>query len=80
MVLEVEKSEIERIRAILPAKIIKLEQKKIKKVRLSFEFDNMAFLNHWLLQFGTTVKIIKPEVLISLQKETLQAMINDLEK
>ena len=80
VVLEVEKSEIERIRAILPAKIIKLEQKKIKKVRLSFEFDNMAFLNHWLLQFGTTVKIIKPEVLISLQKETLQAMINDLEK
>ena len=80
VVLEVEKSEIERIRAILPAKIIKLEQKKIKKVRLSFEFDNMPFLNHWLLQFGTTVKIIKPEVLISLQKETLQAMINDLEK
>ena len=80
VVLEVEKSEIERIRAILPAKIIKLEQKKLKKVRLSFEFDNMAFLNHWLLQFGTTVKIIKPEVLISLQKETLQAMINDLEK
>ena len=80
VVLEVEKSEIERIRAILAAKIIKLEQKKIKKVRLSFEFDNMAFLNHWLLQFGTTVKIIKPEVLISLQKETLQAMINDLEK
>ena len=80
VVLEVEKSEIERIRAILPAKIIKLEQKKLKKVRLSFEFDNMPFLNHWLLQFGTTVKIIKPEVLISLQKETLQAMINDLEK
>ena len=80
VVLEVEKSEIERIRAILPAKIIKLKQKKLKKVRLSFEFDNMAFLNHWLLQFGTTVKIIKPEVLISLQKETLQAMINDLEK
>ena len=80
VVLEVEKSEIERIRGILPAKIIKLEKKKLKKVRLSFEFDNMPFLNHWLLQFGTTVKIIKPEVLISLQKETLQAMINDLEK
>ena len=80
VVLEVEKSEIERIRAILPAKIIKLEKKKLKKFRLSFEFDNMPFLNHWLLQFGTTVKIIKPEVLISLQKETLQAMINDLEK
>ena len=80
VILEVEKSEIERIRAILPAKIIKLERKKLKKVRLSFEFDNMPFLNHWLLQFGTTVKIIKPEVLISLQKETLQAMINDLEK
>ena len=80
VVLDVEKSEIERIRAILPAKIIRLEQKKPKKIRLSFEFDNMPFLNHWLLQFGTTVKIIKPEILISLQKQTLQAMINDLEK
>ena len=80
VVLEVEKPEIERIRAILPAKIIKLEQKKPKKIRLSFEFDNMPFLNHWLLQFGTTVKIIKPEILISLQKKTLQAMISDLEK
>ncbi|MBU94236.1 MAG: transcriptional regulator [Balneola sp.] len=80
VVLEVEKSEIEGIRAILPAKIIKLEQKKPKKFRISFEFDNMPFLNHWLLQFGTTVKIIKPEILISLQKQTLYAMINDLEK
>ena len=80
VVLEVEKPEIERIRAILPAKIIRLEQKKPKKIRLSFEFDNMPFLNHWLLQFGTTVKIIKPEILISLKKKTLQAMINDLEK
>ena len=80
VVLDVEKSEIERIRAILPAKIIRLEQNKPKKIRLTFEFDNMPFLNHWLLQFGTTVKIIKPEILISLQKQTLQAMINDLEK
>ena len=80
VVLDIEKPEIERIRAILPAKIIRLEQKKPKKIRLTFEFDNMPFLNHWLLQFGTTVKIIKPEILISLQKQTLQAMINDLEK
>ena len=80
VVLDVEKSEIERIRAILPAKIIRLEQNKPKKIRITFEFDNMLFLNHWLLQFGTTVKIIKPEILISLQKQTLQAMINDLEK
>lgn len=80
VVLEVEKSELERIRAILPAKIIKIKQKKSKKIRLTFEFDNMPFLNHWLLQFGTTVKIIKPEALISLRKQTLQAMINDLEK
>ena len=69
VVLEVEKPEIERIRAILPAKIIKPEQKKPKKIRIAFEFDNMPFLNHWLLQFGTTVKIIKPEILISLQKK-----------
>ncbi len=80
VVLEVEKSEIERIRAILPAKIIRLKQKKPKKIRITFEFDNMLFLNHWLLQFGTTVKIIKPEALMSLRKQTLQAMINDLEK
>ncbi len=80
VVLEVEKSEIDRVRAILPAKIIKLKQITPKKVRLRFEFDNMPFLNHWLLQFGTSVKIIKPKVLISLQKETLNAMINNLEK
>ena len=78
VVLEVENSEIERMRAILPAKIIKLEEIILNKIRLSFEFDNMAFLNQWLLQFGTSVKIIKPETLISLQKKTLQAMINNL--
>jgi predicted DNA-binding transcriptional regulator YafY len=80
VVLEVENSEIERMRAILPAKIIKLEEVKLKKIRLCFEFDNMPFLNQWLLQFGTSVKIIKPETLISLQKKTLQAMINNLEQ
>ena len=80
VVLEVEKSELERIRAVLPARIINIKQKKPKKIRLTFEFDNMPFLNHWLLQFGITVKIIKPEALISLRKQTLQAMINDLEK
>lgn len=80
VVLEVEKSEIGRMKAILPAKIIKEKSKKPKKVRLEFEFDNMPFLNSWLLQFGTTVKIIKPAALISLQKKTLQAMITNLEK
>jgi len=80
VVLEVENSEIERMRAILPAKIIRLESIKPKKIRLCFEFDNMSFLNQWLLQFGTSVKIIKPETLISLQKKTLQAMINNLEQ
>ena len=34
VVLDVEKSEIERIRAILPAKIIRLEQKNLKKLGL----------------------------------------------
>lgn len=80
VVLEVEKSEIDRMKAILPAKIIKEKEQTLKKVRLEFEFDNMPFLNSWLLQFATTVKIIKPEALISLQKKTLQAMIINLEK
>ena len=80
VVLDVEKSEIGRMKAILPAKIIKEKEQTPKKIRLEFEFDNMPFLNSWLLQFATTVKIIKPEALISLQKKTLQAMIINLEK
>ena len=42
VVLEVEKSEIERMKVILPAKIIK-EKSKNPKVRLEFGFDNMPF-------------------------------------
>ena len=60
VVLEVENSEIERMRAILPAKIIKLEEIILNKIRLSFEFDNMAFLNQQI-QSRPPSLICRPE-------------------
>jgi predicted DNA-binding transcriptional regulator YafY len=71
----VEKSEIERFRANLPAKIFKSEEKKPNKVQVGFNFDNLSFLNEWLLQFGTKVEIVSPAELKDLRKNLLTKML-----
>ena len=71
----VEKSFLERLRANLPAKIFKSIDKNPKKVQLSFYFDNLEFLNEWLLQFGTAVEVESPKELKEKREILLREML-----
>lgn len=71
----VEKSEIERFRANLPAKIFKSEALNSKKIQVDFNFDNLDFLNEWLLQFGTKIEIIFPSELKEKRETLLKKML-----
>lgn len=74
--LLVENSEISRLEANLPAKIIKKTNLNSKKIKVGFKFDNLDFINEWLLQFGNKIKIEEPEELIEKRKSLLSKMLN----
>lgn len=71
----VEKTILERFKANLPAKIFKEIAEKPNKIKLGFRFDNLTFLNGWLLQFGDAVEIISPEELKKNRILLLQKML-----
>ncbi|MAO66527.1 MAG: transcriptional regulator [Balneola sp.] len=76
IILLVEKSEIERLEGNLPAKIFKKEQVDSKKIKVEFEFDNLDYINEWLLQFGNKINIEGPESLIEKRRSLLKEMLN----
>ena len=73
--LVIEKSILERFRANLPAKIFKLSHEIPNKINLEFNFDNLDFLNGWLLQFGKSVEIVSPHELVVKRKDLLLEML-----
>lgn len=75
VIVEVEKEEIERLEANLPAKIIKKSEENSKKFKVSFKFDNLDYINEWLLQFGNKVKIKEPKELIEKREALLKEML-----
>ncbi len=72
--VQVEKKIWGRFRANLPAKIFKSEEKIPKIIQVSFRFDNLDFLNEWLLQFGTGIKIESPKELKEKRVALLKKM------
>jgi predicted DNA-binding transcriptional regulator YafY len=64
-----------RFSAHLPTKIIKSRPSKDKMIKVNFGFDNLDYLNEWLLQFGDDVKVVSPEELVSKRKELLHKML-----
>lgn len=42
---------------------------------MSFEIENLDFINLWLLQFGKQVKILSPQELASKRKKLLEEML-----
>lgn len=65
-------------RANLPTKIIKKEAGVNKKIKVSFCFENLDYINNWLLQFGDRVEVVSPESLISKRKELLKQMMEKM--
>lgn len=76
IILWVQKNEIERLEGNLPAKIIKKEAGKSKNIKVTFNFDNLDYINEWLLQFGDKVKVEAPQELVQKRKSLLKKMMN----
>ena len=76
VVLEIEESVLERLRANIPAKIFSEKRENPKKIRLTFFFDNLDFMSEWLLQFGTTVSVIAPQDLVDKKRALLLKMLD----
>ncbi|MEQ8578758.1 MAG: YafY family protein [Balneola sp.] len=70
-----DKEGYKRFKANLPTKKFKLLEEKSKKIKVSFEIENLEFINVWLLQFGKQVKILAPQELISKREKLLREML-----
>lgn len=66
---------VNRFKANLPAKIFREKAENSKKIRVEFYFDNLDFINEWLLQFGNSLIVEEPEELISKRRELLKEML-----
>ena len=75
IILQVKKEEMPRLEANLPAKIFKKKTINSKNIKVRFEFDNLDFMNQWLLQFGNNVKVMGPDDLIEKRKALLEKML-----
>jgi predicted DNA-binding transcriptional regulator YafY len=71
--VRVHQSQLKRFEANLPARIHKRE-KDDDYYKISFNFDNLDFINKWLLQFPQKVKLLAPKQL----KEKRQKLLNEM--
>lgn len=62
-------------RANLPTKIFKENVIKPNLFKFTFSFDNLDYLNEWLLQFGDQVKVMEPKILIEKREKLLRSML-----
>jgi predicted DNA-binding transcriptional regulator YafY len=65
-------------RANLPTKIFKEEAVSDKKIKVSFKFENLGYINEWLLQFGSSVSVLSPDELKEKRKSVLKKMLGQL--
>lgn len=65
-------------RANLPTKIIKSEPVENEKIKVVFKFENLDYINIWLLQFGERVEILSPEHLKEKRKLLLEKMLESI--
>ena len=70
-----DKEGYKRFKANLPTKNFKILEEKPEKIKVSFEIENLEFINVWLLQFGKQVKILAPQELISKREKLLKEML-----
>ena len=75
--VNVSESALKRFEANLPAKIFRKEEIKPKLFQIEFNFDNLDFINEWLLQFPKDIKIVSPDVLIEKRNDLLKEMMRN---
>ncbi|MFH5884574.1 helix-turn-helix transcriptional regulator [Halalkalibaculum sp. DA3122] len=74
--VDVSEPVLRRFKSNLPTKIIRQKEIKPNLFRLEFNFDNLEFINSWLLQFGNNIKVVYPENLIEKRIDLLNNMID----
>jgi predicted DNA-binding transcriptional regulator YafY len=67
---------VNRFKANLPAKIFREKRKNSNKIRVEFFFNNMEFINEWLLQFGPMLTVEEPSELKKKREDLLKKMLN----
>ncbi|MEQ9309768.1 MAG: YafY family protein [Balneolaceae bacterium] len=75
--VNIEKTISARFRGNLPAKIFREEVKNAEKIQVQFKFDNLDFLNEWLLQFGTSLEVLEPDELKKKREQLLKKMLTN---
>lgn len=66
---------VDRLTRSLPS-LIKSIELVGDKTEITFEFDNIRWVNQWLLQFGTSVSIVEPAEMVADRKTLLQELLN----
>lgn len=64
-----------RFEGNLPTKIFKKSKGKSKKIKVSFYFDNLDYINEWLFQFADKAEVEGPEELIKKREKMLKKMM-----
>ena len=78
IVVEVAKPAYKRFKANLPTNKFKEIDKNSEKIKVEFFVDDLEFINTWLLQFGSEVKIEAPKELVEKRKELLTELMSNL--
>lgn len=76
IIVDIHKSALSRFKANIPTKIISLEEIKPNLFRSTFEFNNLDFINKWLLQFANDIKVLNPDILIEKRNSILDKMMS----
>ncbi|MDR9387615.1 MAG: YafY family protein [Balneolaceae bacterium] len=74
--VSVHSNAFKRFSAILPTKIIRQRPGKGDIIKVTFGFNNLDYLNEWLLQFGADVEVLSPLELVNKRKELLHKMLS----
>ncbi len=74
MRLEVAENELDRLLLGLPAQIMDIKRQDNTAV-ITFGFDNVRWMNQWLLQYGASVTVLEPAEMIEDRKRLLLELL-----
>lgn len=74
--VSIEESAFKRFEGNLPTNIFKKSKGNSKKIKVSFYFDNLDYINEWLFQFADKVDIEGPKELIRKREKMLKKMMD----
>lgn len=76
--VDIEEDAFDRFKANLPTKILNISELKPNKFRIELKFENLDYINEWLLQFGKRVKVISPDELIEKRKSIINQILDNI--